>query len=187
VNSNLQLIDTLTNQPLWQEKETFETKQLVYFDNSQRIYLRKDIIYEVEIDTSKKELEEEVKKDIKEENNNDGETGWIHKEEYKYFEGIEPNYTPGLQFVDANFPPDQSSLKAVDPFTNIKRKPHFVHAKKGLSEQSINFLMFKRPNEAFKGQYYLFKDDICYDDVKQGQIGNCYLMSILAALSQRPD
>jgi hypothetical protein len=187
VNSNLQLIDSLSYQPLRQEKETFETKQLVYFDNSQRIYLRKDIIYEVEIHTSSKKLEEEEKKAKEEENNNYRETGWIDKEEYEYFEGIKSDYTPGLQFIDAHFPPDQSTLKAVDPFTNIKRKPHFVHAKKGLSEQSINFLMFKRPNEAFKGQYYLFKDDICYDDVKQGQIGNCYLMSILAALSQRTD
>ena len=160
-------------------EEMFGGKELVCYDTVRKDYIRKNIDYNEDAgnDNTINTIEY---------NNNSSEE---HKqeEEFSYFNGIKPNYIPGHPFTDESFPPDRSSLKAVDPITGQGRIPHFVHAKKGLSAQSINFITFKRPRDAFKGQYYLFKDEICYEDVKQGQIGNCYLMSILAALGQRPD
>ena len=190
LNEKLEIVDSNNNLPLKQEKETFGTNQLIYFDNIQRVYLRKDIIYEEDIERIKKE--EELSK-IEEEKPEEPEKNQGHVDytpcvdDFQYFEDINSDYIKGEPFVDTHFPPDESSLRAIDPFTHLRRKPHFFHKKQGLSEQSIDHITFKRPRDAFKGQYYLFKDEICYEDVKQGQIGNCYLMSILAALSQRPD
>lgn len=190
VNEYLEIIDPNTNLPLAREADTFATKQLVFYDSTQRQYLRRDIVYENEKEMKIQESEEkrleqeEEKKDFEEQGHKDDCPEWG---EFEYFEEIKPDYEVGEPFLDAHFPPDETSLEAVDPFTHLKRKPHFVHAKQSLSATSIKNLTFKRPRDAFKGQYYLFKDEICYDDVKQGQIGNCYLMSILAALSQRPD
>ena len=108
------------------------------------------------------------------------------EENIEYFNGLKPNYIPGTPFVDTEFPPDKSTLAAIDSKTGIKRTPHFLHAKKGLSEEEMETMDFKRPKDIFDKQYYLYKDEINYDDVKQGSLGNCYLISVLAALSQRP-
>jgi hypothetical protein len=192
LNENLEIIDPNTNEPLKKEEGTFDSRQLIFYDNSNRQYLRKNIIYEDDkeqehkkMEAEQKQSEEENKTNLQKEQGHEDFSPYV--EEFEYFEGVKPNYCSGEAFTDAHFPPDESSLKAIDPFTNLKRKPHFVHAKKGLSDSSISFITFKRPRDAFKGKYFLFKDEICYDDVKQGQIGNCYLMSILAALSQRAD
>ncbi len=175
LNANLEVVDARNNMVLPQVNERFTSTQLVYYDQTQRTYLRKEILYSEDSLNPQKGNRRAVL-DNKTDLNN-----------YEYFNDIKPNYKPGQPFTDQYFPPDASSLRAIDPLTGIKRTPHFVHAKKGLSESAIDFIGFSRPKDAFPGQYYLFKDEICYDDVKQGQIGNCYLISILAALSQRPD
>lgn len=150
--------------------EYFEdTENLVYFDKNEKKYVTKKIHY--------KNFNKLTSKILK-----------INPEEEKleYFNGLKPNYIPGQTYTDADFPPDETSLRAVDKDGN-KRPKHFVHAKSGLAESQIKTLTFKRPKECFEGQYYLYKDDISIEDVKQGQIGNCYLISVLASLSQRPD
>lgn len=152
-------------------KDRFASKELIYFNASTREYLRKDIIYEEEHILGNIAHNQKIQND----------------EKYEYFDNIEPDYVPGTPFVDKNFPPNQMSLKALDPKTGIKKKSHFKHGEKALSQGTIDFIEWKRPKDAFEKQYYLFKDEICYDDVKQGSIGDCYLMSVLAALSQRPD
>lgn len=150
--------------------EYFEdTENLVYFDKKQNQYISKKINY--------KNFDRTSSKIIKTEEN---------EEELKYFNDIKPTYIPGQSFTDPDFPPDETSFRAVDKDGN-KRPKHFVHARSGLSESQIQTLKFKRPKDVFESQYYLYKDDISIDDVKQGQIGNCYLISVLASLSQRPD
>ena len=102
--------------------------------------------------------------------------------EYEYFEDIKPIYTPGLPFVDPYFPPDKSTLAARDPRTGMRRKPHFLHLPDTLSPEQINSYKFKRPKDLYKGKYYFYKDDICYEDVKQGVLGDCFLMSVIASI-----
>lgn len=47
---------------------------------------------------------------------------------------------------------------------------------------------FLEPKRIFKTlNYYLFKDKIEANDVLQGELGDCYLMSIISAMGQRTD
>jgi len=172
------LQDGSTKLPVKLEKAMFSSDELIYFNPETKEYLRKKIIYD----------ESDVQKttDLISVNQN-RRTEAISQEDYEYFEGIKPNYIRGTQFTDQNFPPNEFSLKAINPKTGTKIKQHFKHSQKTLSDATIKGIEWKRPKDAFEKQYYLFKDEICYDDVKQGSIGDCYLMSVLAALSQRPD
>ncbi len=146
-------------------EEMFKDRELVYYDEFTREYIRKQIDY------NNKDSAKNIGKDT---------------DTYEYFDGILPNYTPGRPYTDENFPPDNTSLRNIDPKNGKRRKPHFLHAETGLTEDIISMIGWKKPKDAFKGQYYLFKDEISLDDVKQGSIGDCYLMSVLAALSQTP-
>lgn len=146
-----------------------DTDTLIVFDKQEKKYVSKKINYK----------------------NFDKKSSKIHiyepeEEKLEYFNNIKPNYTPGERFTDPEFPPDRTSFEAVDK-NGEKRPKHFAHAKKGLSKSQIDQLTFKNPKDVFDGKYYLYKDDISIEDVKQGQIGNCYLISVLASLSQRPD
>ncbi len=172
--SDGKLIQTSTYKLQKESQERFPSTELIYYDKEKKEYLRKKINYDY---TQKKE---EITNPSKSETK-------VSNEEYEYFDGIKPNYIPGETFIDKDFPPNESSLKAMDPITGRRRKPHFVHSFSELSQDQIDYITWKRPNIVFTNKYYLFKDDICYEDVKQGSIGNCYLISILAALSQRPD
>jgi hypothetical protein len=108
------------------------------------------------------------------------------EENIEYFNDFKPNYTPGTIFVDTEFPPDETSFRATDK-SGKRRIPHFPHGKSILDEKKIKSLTFKRPREVFSDQYHLFKDEIDMNDCKQGNLGNCYLISVLASLTLRPD
>ncbi len=163
------LVNCLTLKEAEATKNKFSTNELVYFDKIKNDYLKKKINYD---DVNAFNIIQPAKKD---------------ETVYEYFDNIKPEYIPGNQYTDKDFPPNQSSLRATDPVTGIKRKAHFIHAPESLKEDQIDWITWKKPKDAFKAQYFLFKDEIDPDDIKQGQIGDCYLMSVLAALSQRPD
>ena len=103
-----------------------------------------------------------------------------------YFNNIAPNYIIGKKFIDAEFPPNSFSLLAKNKDTGDLVRPHFRHLPpENFSDPNPEF---KTTREIFKNKpYYLFKDTIDCNDVRQGQLGNCYLISIIAALSERHD
>lgn len=71
-------------------------------------------------------------------------------------------------FLDIEFLPEQSSIDG------------------GAAAAFKNFVHWRRPSEFFKGEYQLFLDQIEPDDIHQGILGDCWLMSALASLAERP-
>ena len=62
----------------------------------------------------------------------------------------------------------------------IKSKKEFIY--------EIDNIIWLRAKEIFpEGKYSLFVDDISIDDVRQGNLGNCYFMSSLAAMTSMPN
>jgi hypothetical protein len=104
--------------------------------------------------------------------------------EVPYWKNIKPNYNGTSMFVDSTFPPEMRILNSLDE-NGHKIKPNFAHADDGEIDESD--VVFKRPSKIWGENYHLFKDTIEYEDVKQGQIGNCYLISVIAALARRPN
>lgn len=84
--------------------------------------------------------------------------------------------------MDPYFPPDENSLKGYDSEGN-KVKPHFMHLPP--QEEEVAQAQFFEPNEIFFGKTYeLFEDSISINDIIQGNIANCYLMSIIASMGR---
>ena len=72
-------------------------------------------------------------------------------------------------FIDEDFPPDASSLSAV-------------------SSKQWSDIEWMRPQDSFSGPNPTLFDDVpSPDDVKQGQLGDCYFLSSLSVLAERPD
>lgn len=74
-----------------------------------------------------------------------------------------------MAFIDPQFGPDYYSLYG--------DKLH----------KDIGYDVVWRRPEQFLGSFAkLFEDGIYFDDVKQGYLGNCWFMSVLSALTERP-
>lgn len=104
----------------------------------------------------------------------------------KYFKDIEPNlpFNKNIQFKDESFPPNEYSLLAKN-----KNTGEYIDTKEGESNSTFiknNFIEWKRITDILGNDIDVFKGKIEKDDVKQGGLGNCYFLSSLAALSDRP-
>ena len=167
-NSQKELINDINYNKVDEVKDIFGGSSLVYYDKDRGEYVSKKIDYDSDIYVPHDDYK-------------------IQTEKLEYFCGIKPKYLSGNPYIDPEFPPDRTSIAATDPYSGSKRIPHFRHSNSEFSQESMDNLCFKRPKEVFKKKYFLFKDEICYDDVNQGQIGDCYLMSVMASLSLRSD
>ena len=176
INEDHRLINLEDDLEVKTVTDVFESwKHYKYFDKTKNQYVEELINH--------KDLNIKSVKIIKLEKGHQDE----EEEELEYFQNIKPGYyVQGQLFTDREFPPDVTSFRATDA-SGKRRVPHFPHAKKALDDKKISNLTFKRPKDVFTGQYYLFKDDVTLDDVKQGSLGNCYLISVIASLALRPD
>jgi len=104
-----------------------------------------------------------------------------------YFNNVKPNYTPSVLFTDETFPPDDKTINSVNRLTGEKIETHLFHGYSRISYPDTSHFVFKRPKQIWGKKYALFKDEIEPNDVKQGEIGNCYLVSVLASLARRPE
>lgn len=116
----------------------------------------------------------------------------INTQQHEYFDAKKPNYTQGKFFLDDDFPPNSSSIKAFEPRTGRARNPHFIHVPSDqLNEEDrdkIFNLNFARAAEIFKGQPTLFDNEIfTCNQSNYGFIGSNYLINAISLLSKRPD
>ena len=109
---------------------------------------------------------------IEDKNKNNQATGTTTE----YFNSKAPVLTSGA-FTDPDFPPNESSLISED------KEAHFTH---GTDKLDISNIGWNRISKIFSGPYQIFKDKIEYNDIHQGSLGDCYLMSTIAALAKKP-
>jgi len=108
----------------------------------------------------------------------------------KYYKDQTPP-TDTKPYTDDFFPPNIDSL--------IPKKKRLCSFITGFTEEYVSSLLHKsfgfvtkeicwyRASEIFpRGRYAVFQDSIEVDDILQGNVGNCYFMSSIAAMSSNP-
>ena len=79
----------------------------------------------------------------------------------------------GAKFTDNEFPPSTPSLVSGKDQNDIEWSP--------------DDKVWLRPEDFYgKGKYNMFEGGVSMDDIKQGEIGDCYFLSTLAALAEWP-
>jgi hypothetical protein len=105
----------------------------------------------------------------------------------KYYKNQLPPTNPDQPFIDPKFPPNNDSIfcmkngKYIDTIESRRAKylKDFT-----LSKDEIIWL---KAEEIFQsGIYSIFTNDVGVDDVQQGNVGNCYFMASLTALTEYP-
>ena len=91
---------------------------------------------------------------------------------------------PNEVFTDPLFPPTVNSLIGLDSSGKIIDDKNYNEKVKQIKKDKIEFY---RPKDILGDDYCLFSDKIEFDDVKQGNLGNCYFISSVASLCQFPD
>jgi len=102
-----------------------------------------------------------------------------------FYNDQKSGYIKGQKFVDKYFSPNNNQILAINNENGQYVKPHFMHLPP--SPIDIRKCDWLRPYDLFGKPYKLFQDEIECRDVSQGSLGNCYLISIIAALSERHD
>ena len=110
----------------------------------------------------------------------------IKTKEYSKFQVL-PN---SELFIDKLFLPENSNifgkdnLKKLAKGEKIKNKKNFIEL---INDFNNNNIIWKRPKEIFNNEdYTLFSSSISNNDIIQGDIGNCYFLTILSSLTKYP-
>lgn len=92
------------------------------------------------------------------------------------------------KFVDDLFPPNINSLVGKNPNGEIIDKASSRYEKNlNKLQVKVDDVVWLRPEEFFPGgKYTIFEGSIDIDDVNQGNLGNCYFLSAIAAMCEYP-
>ncbi len=105
----------------------------------------------------------------------------------KYFNDKPPSVPEKGLFTDKDFPPEARVLNALDSNgERVQKKFGGELDEDPEGKKNPEEYCFKRVSEIFPNGYSLFDDKIEPADIKQGSVGDCWLMSGLAALSTNP-
>ena len=100
---------------------------------------------------------------------------------FPYWKNQDP--PSGPNYKDPLFPPNEYSLLGKDPSGKIIDSKAYNEKAKNINTNEIGFF---HVSEIFGNQYKLFSEKIEMDDVKQGQLGDCYFLSSVANLCKFP-
>lgn len=111
----------------------------------------------------------------------------------RYFNDQQPppdlsSYPKGKKWVDDMFPPTANTVLGKNK-RGKRTDPNNLRYNQVLSSFQVKpaDIIWLRPEEIFPGGVYtLFEESIDIDDVNQGNLGNCYFMSSLAAMCEFP-
>ena len=87
------------------------------------------------------------------------------------------------KFTDPNFPPNKNSLLSLKPNGDPIDKSAYSRNSNAIYSDSIGW---SRPEELFHGRDFKLFDGVTVDDITQGELGDCYYLSALAAVAKYP-
>ena len=100
-----------------------------------------------------------------------------------YMDTLEECEYKGVKYTDESFPPEKKSLIAdwEDDAEDIQEKVETWNQFEWIRATDIEEL-----NDD-EGELKIFADEISPDDIMQGTLGDCYFLSILSVLTERPE
>jgi hypothetical protein len=104
----------------------------------------------------------------------------------KYFKNQRP-HTSSEPFTDPVFPPTWESIFGLEADGSPIDKDVERRAEAERDFQiDADDIVWLRPTDIFGSEFAMFEDNIEFDDVRQGSIGNCYFMASISALTENP-
>ena len=112
------------------------------------------------------------------------------KKKLKYFKNqIPPKFSNNNKdnYIDELFPPNNDSILGLKNGVPVEKIEERLKKSQMEFPFDVDNIIWLRAEEIFNFQHYsIFVNDISIDDVLQGYLGNCYLMSSLAAMTNIP-
>ena len=112
------------------------------------------------------------------------------KKKLKYFKNqIPPKFSNNNKdnYIDELFPPNNDSILGLKNGVPVEKIEERLKKSQMEFLFDVDNIIWLRAEEIFNFQHYsIFVNDISIDDVLQGYLGNCYLMSSLAAMTNIP-
>ena len=112
------------------------------------------------------------------------------KKNLKYFKNQSPPHFKKYisnNYIDDLFPPNNDSILGLKKGIAVEKIEERLKKLNSEFPFDVDNIVWLRAEEIFNYQNYnIFVNDISIDDVRQGYLGNCYLMSSLAAMTNIP-